>query len=165
MSPAAASGREILEELLEEHARLRDRLRDWDAALSQTIGSTYSQSQHAVNVLRELCRFMEHQSRHHFHQEETVLYAAIEYKLPRLRGLVGELRHDHDVFRQAFEDFRRELIHFNATGELRHLPRLGRELVRLLRHHVGREERELHPLLLQEFTSKDWAELHRLFTE
>lgn len=156
-------GREILENLLQEHATLRDRLLEWEAALSQATASSYGQCQHAVSVLRELCRLLEHELRHHVREEEIILYPTIEYKLPRLRGLVGELRQEHDVFRQAFEEFRRELVHFNATGELRQLLPLGRELVQLLRHHVDREERELHPVVLAEFKDEDWRELSRVY--
>jgi len=158
-------GRDILEQLLQEHAGLRERLREWEAALTQASGSSYGQCQHAVGVLRELCQVFEHELRHHIREEETVLYPTVEYKLPRLRGLVGELRDEHDVFRQAFDEFRRELLHFNATGELRQLLPLGRDLVRLLRQHIEREERELHPVVLREFKEDDWQELRRLYAD
>lgn len=158
-------GREILASLLKEHAGLRERLRDWEAALNQATGSSYGQCQHAVSVLRDLCRVFEEELRHHIREEEAVLYPAVEFKLPRLRGLVGELRHEHDVFRQAFDEFRRELVHFNASGEMRQLLPLGRDLVRLLRQHVDREERELHPVVLREFQEDDWRELRRLYVD
>jgi len=158
-------GKEILESLLREHAGLRERLREWEAALRQAGGSTYGQCQHAVSVLRELCQVFEHELRHHFREEETVLYTVVEYRVPRLRGLLGELRDEHDVFRQTFEEFRRELVHFNATGELRQLLPLGRDLVRLLRQHVDREERDLHPAVLKEFKEDDWRELRRLYVD
>lgn len=158
-------GTELLDTLLTEHGRLQQNLREWEAALSQASGSSYGHCQHAVSVLRELCRVVEHELRHHMREEETVLYAAAENRLPRLRGLVGELRHEHDVFRQLFEEFRRELVRFNTSGELRKLLPLGRELVQTLRRHVDREERELHRVLRQEFREEDWRALVRLHVE
>jgi hemerythrin-like domain-containing protein len=101
----------------------------------------------------------------HAREEENCLYPTVECKLPRLRVLVGELRSEHEQFREAFQEFRRELIHFNASGQLRELPRLGRELVRRLRQHVEREERELHPVLVREFQAADWRELDRLMAD
>ncbi|MBI4467624.1 MAG: hemerythrin domain-containing protein [Acidobacteria bacterium] len=158
-------GKEILDTLLREHQGLRQHLEEWEAALRQATGSSYGQCQQAVSVLRDLCQVFEHELRHHIREEETVFYPAVEYRLPRLRALLGELRHEHDVFRQAFEEFRRELLHFNATGELRRLLPLGRELVGLLRQHVDREERELHPIVLHEFGEEDWRELRRLYVD
>jgi hemerythrin-like domain-containing protein len=158
-------GREILDILLREHGVLREHLRDWQAALDQASAGSYDQCQQAITALHDLCRFLEHEIRHHLREEENVLYPTVEYRLPRLRGLVGELRHEHDVFRQAFDGFRRELAHFNATGELRYLPRLGQELVRLLLHHMDVEERELHPVILKEFKDEDWTELYRLYAD
>src|SRR3970040_2592274 len=96
--------RAILEQLLQEHAGLRERLREWEAALTQASGSSYGQCQHAVGVLRELCQVFEHELRHHIREEETVLYPTVEYKLPRLRGLVGELRGEHTGFPQALHE-------------------------------------------------------------
>lgn len=161
----ATHGKEVLDGLLGEHQALRDHLREWEAALHQATGTSYGQCQHAIHILRDLCRFLEDETRHHIRAEETVFYPVVEYRLPRLRGLVGELRHEHDVFHQAFEEFRRELVHFNATGELRQLPTLGRELVRILRQHIDREERELHPVVLEEFKEEDWRELRRHFAQ
>ena len=156
-------GKEILDTFLQEHRLLRERLREWEAALHQATGTSYGQCQHAVSVLRDLCRLLENELRTHVREEETILYPLVEFRLPRLRGLVGELRQEHDVFRQAFDEFRRELVHFNATGELRHLLPLGRELVSLLRRHVDREERDLHPVVVEEFREEDWRELSRLY--
>src|SRR3970282_1815278 len=78
----AMHGREILENLLKEHAGLRERLREWEAALHQASGSSYAQCQHAVGVLRELCQVFEHELRHHIREEETVLYPTVAYQPP-----------------------------------------------------------------------------------
>jgi hemerythrin-like domain-containing protein len=147
------------EGILEAHDRVRNHLRHWDAALTQATSGSYGQCQHAIQVLREVCRYLEQEIPSHMREEETILYPTVEYRLPHVRALVGELRSEHDQFRGAFEEFRRELLHFNASGELRHLPRLGQEVVRILRHHLDREERELHPILLREFREQDWTEL------
>jgi hemerythrin-like domain-containing protein len=156
---------DILERFLEAHAALRDRLREWSAALNQAAGGSYGQCQHAVTVLRGVCRFLEHEMTHHLHEEETVLYATVKHKLPPLRGLVMELQDEHEVIRQSLEEFRRELAHFNTTGELGQLLHLGQELIRRLRRHIDREERELHPAILKEFREEDWGELRHLFVD
>ena len=95
-------GREILETHLREHEGLRTRLEEWEAALGKTAGGDYHQTQQALRALRSLCRFFQHEGWHHFHEEETVVYPAAEYRVPRLRGLVWELRHEHDMIRQVF---------------------------------------------------------------
>ena len=158
-------GKDILQHLTDDHSRLRAELREWEAALEQSSGSSYGQCQHALAVLQELCRALAYECRHHFREEETVLYAVVEFKLPRLRGLVEELRSEHDNFRQALEQLRRELLRFNATGEQGRLPGMGRDLVRLLRRHLEREEAELHPVVMQEFRESDWHELSRLHVD
>lgn len=158
-------GKEILDNFLEEHAQLRDRLLTWEIALGQIARGNYEQSRTGVSILFEMCHVLERISAHHLREEETVFYPIIEHKLPRLRGLLSEFQHEHDVFRQTFEEFRHGLSWFNASGELRDLPRLGQELTRTLRQHMEREERELLPLVLKEFEEKDWCELRRLFVE
>lgn len=158
-------GQEILQHMMDDHARLRAELRESEAALEQSCGSSYAQCQHALVLLRELCRALAFECQHHFREEEAVLYAMVEFRLPRLRGLVGELRIEHDAFRQALEELRRELVRFDATGELGRMPQQGRELVRMMRRHLDREENELHPVVLREFGESDWHELSRLHVD
>jgi hemerythrin-like domain-containing protein len=155
-------GRDFLETLAHDHGELRGQLREWEAALEQAAGSNYGQCQHALSVLREICRVLAHECDHHFRDEEMVLYPVVEFRLPRLRGLVGQLRNEHRVFRGLLDEFRRELVRFNATGQAAPAASLGRELIRLLRRHLEREENELHPILLGEFAENDWNELRRL---
>ena len=157
--------RGILTRFREDHAGLRDRLREWSAALNQAADGSYGQCQHAVTILSGVCRFLEHETTHHFREEETALYAAVGQKLPRLRGLVAELQDEHDVIRQGLEEFRRGLGHFNTSGEVGDLPRRGQELIVRLRRHMDREEKELHPVVLREFKEEDWVELRRLFAD
>lgn len=158
-------GREFFDTLTNEHAELRERLRAWEAALSQANGASYGQCQHALEVLREICRALAHECDHHFREEEMVLYPLIDFRLPRLRGLVGQLRNEHRVFRLLLDDFRRELVRFNATGQVAPAASLGRELIRLLRRHLEQEESELHPAILAEFGEGDWQEIHRLMLD
>jgi len=157
--------REILTRFLQDHASLRERLRDWSAALTQAADGSYGQCQHAVTILSGVCRFLEYETTHHFRQEETALYAVASQKLPRLRDLVAELQDEHDVIRQGLEEFRRGLAYFNTSGEVGDLPRQGQELIVRLRRHMDREEKELHLVVLQEFEEEDWIALRRLFVE
>ena len=71
------------------------------------------------------------------------------------------MRQEHDGFRQRLEDFRCELVHFNLSGQLRNLSRLGAEVVSNLRHCVDREDHELHSAVLKEFQDVDLPELQR----
>ena len=162
MKAMEMDGRDFLDALAGEHAELREKLREWEAALEQASGPSYGQCQYALSVMREVCHTLSHECQHHFREEETVLYPMVEFRLPRLRELVGQLRNEHRVFRSLFEDFRRELARFNLHGQSGPAARLGRELVRLLRHHLEREETELHPVVLSEFQECDWHELRRL---
>lgn len=158
-------GREILSGLQKQHAELREHLQEWDQALNYAGGGSYEQCQQAVTVLRTMCRFLETEVALHFREEEMVLYTTVKVKLPQHRALVGELQQEHEVIRQALEEARRELSHFDTTGELRELLRLGRELIADLRSHLEREERTLHPIILREFKEADWWELRRLYVD
>lgn len=158
-------GREILFGLKRQHAELRDHLQEWAEALNFAGGGDYGQCQHAVTVLRDMCRFLETEMAHHFREEEMVLYTAVKTKLPDCRALVTDLQQEHEVIRQALEEVRRELSHFDTTGELRELLGLGRELIADLRGHLEHEERALHPVVLREFKEADWWELRRLYVD
>lgn len=149
--------KEFLDIRVRENGILRERALNFEVALNQTIDSSYQRCRHAMSVLHDLCRFLEAESQHHFWLQESVLYPAIQGKLPRLRRLLDELRHEHDIFRQALEDFRRELVHSNLSGQLRSLPRSGGELINILRCYLDRENDELHPVILKEFEDEDLA--------
>jgi hemerythrin-like domain-containing protein len=159
------NGREIVEAFLREHTELREKLRECAAAQSQAADGNYGQCLHAVSVLRELCHLLEHEVAHHFREEETALYAFVQDRLPQLKPTVVEFQQEHDVIRQAFDEFRRELGQFNTSGELGRLPALGRDLVAYLRQHMDREEAILHPVILKEFQETDWVALRRLFVD
>lgn len=158
-------GKEILGQLLYEHSQLRDRLKEWTSALENASTGNYEQCQKAVSALRNMCRFLETEMAIHFREEEMVLYVAVKNKLPHLRELVAELHQEHDVIRQALQDVRQELSHFDTTGELRNLIRLATEMIAYLRYHTDREERTLHPAVLREFKDADWWELRRLYVD
>jgi len=158
-------GKEILGQLLYEHTLLRDRLAEWTSALEHARNGNYEECQKAVSVLRNMCHYLESEMAHHIREEELVLYAAVKAKLPHLRDLVAELHQEHDVIRQALADVRRELHHFDSTGELRNLIRLAMEMIAYLRYHTDREERTLHPAVLRGFKEADWWELRRLYVD
>jgi len=154
---------EILSRFLDDHGKLRERLREWSAALNQAADGSYGQCQHAVTILRGVCQCLEHETGHHFREEETALYAAVRQRLPRLGDLVAELQDEHDVIRQGLEEFRRRLAHFNTSGEVGDLPRRGQELIGRLRQHMDREEKDLHPVVLREFREEDWLAVRQLY--
>jgi hemerythrin-like domain-containing protein len=158
------SAREILAGFSRDHRTLRKRLGELEVALEQARGGGYSQVQRALSELRYLCRLLQKENQFHFRQEESLFYQAVESRLSALRGLVGGLRAELGLFRQRLEDFRTELIYFNATGQLRQLPRLGEELLGILRQHIDRQERELFPVLLREFKLQDWQELQQILS-
>lgn len=151
--------REFVNTLREKNSIIRGRLLDFEAALDQTTGSSYHQCRHAISDLRDLCWVLGNETRYQFWQEETALYPAVEYQLPRLRWLVGELRQEHDVFRRALEDFRYELDYFNLSGQLRNVLRLGGDLTSILRRCLDRADDELHPIVLKELTGENLSEL------
>lgn len=145
--------------LTKKNRIIRGRLLDFEAALDQTTGSSYHQCRHAVSDLRLLCWVFRNETQLHFWQEETALYPAVEYQLPRLRWLLGELRQEHDVFRRTLEDFRCELDNFNLSGQLRNVLRLGGDLTSTLRRCLDRADDELHPIVLDELTGENLPEL------
>lgn len=136
-----------------ENGVLRAAADELESALLHTGGSNYRRVQEAVATLRLLCAKFEKETRTRFRDEESILFPLLEMKAPQLRGLVGELTGELDRFRRALADFRRELTIFNTSGELRHLPRLGREVARALRVYLDHEEQQLLPALLTNLSS------------
>lgn len=130
---------------LERSSLLRQRLLDLDMALHQLRGGNYRQCQAAVAILRDLSDFFATESQQGFQEEEVRLYALAVSKQPQLRGLLKELCGEHRVLRLRVEEFRRELVRFNTTGDLRDLPHAGRTLLRFFRRHLEREAHELIP--------------------
>jgi len=151
--------KQLVNILTKKNSISRGRSLDFEAALDQTTGSSYHQCRHALSNLRDLCWVLGNETRDQFWQEETALYPAVEYQLPRLRWLLGELRQEHDVFRRTLEDFRCELDYFNLSGQLRNFLRLGGELTSTLRRCIDRADDELHPIVLNELTGEDLPEL------
>lgn len=139
--------REIAEFFQHENGALRAAADELESALLHASGSNYRRVQEAVATLRLLCGRFEEETRTRFRDEESIFFPLLEMKAPQLRGLVGELAAELERFRRALAEFRRELTIFNTTGELRHLPRLGREVARALRAYLDHEERGLLPAL------------------
>lgn len=143
----ATLARDIGEVYEQENGALRATADELETALQHASGSNYRRVQEAVGTLRLLCTRLEEESRTRFRHEDSVVFPLVELKAPQLRGLVGELECEMLRFRRALANFRRELTIFNTTGELRHLPRLGRELARSLRAVLDHEEKRLLPAL------------------
>ena len=140
--------REIAEFFQHENGALRAAADELESALLHASGSNYRRVQEAVATLRLLCGRFEEETRTRFRDEESIFFPLLEMKAPRRAGgLVGELAAELERFRRALAEFRRELTVFNTTGELRHLPRLGREVARALRAYLDHEERGLLPAL------------------
>lgn len=139
--------REIAEFFQHENGALRAAADELESALLHASGSNYRRVQEAVATLRLLCGRFEEETRTRFRDEESIFFPLLEMKAPQLRGLVGELAAELERFRRALAEFRRELTVFNTTGELRYLPRLGREVARALRAYLDHEERGLLPAL------------------
>lgn len=141
--------REIADFFQHENGALRAAADEMESALLHASGSNYRRVQEAVATLRLLCARFEDETQTRFRDEESIFFPLLEMKAPQLRGLVGELSGELDRFRRALAEFRRELTIFNTSGELRHLPRLGRELTRALRAFLDHEEQQLLPALLR----------------
>lgn len=140
----------FLSALVGENGNLRERLLQLETALQQIECSDFRKCQKAITELRGLCCYLEDLSEHRFRQEEKILYPAVEHAQPQLQNLLDELRHEHNILRGMAEQFRRQLARFNATGESGELLVLGRQVLRLLRHHVAREEQALFPIVFQQ---------------
>lgn len=148
---------------LQNNGLARQHLADLELALRQLQGSSYWQCLESITLLRGVLSFIEHQGQHGFYEEETQIFAMVENKQPELRGLLEELRREHGVLRAVIEEFSREFAHFNATGILHRLPRVGQKLVHLFRRHLDREERELIPVILLNLNDKERRGLDHLF--
>ena len=164
-SASTTRGEAIVAHLISDHNGLRQRLLNWEAALNQAAAGNYGQCRQAVHVLREVGWYLEHHTPLHFRLEEQALYPVAAVRLPWCRALVDELCAEHSTIRESFERFRSELAHFNSSGDLRELTRLGRELIRIVRRHVEREEDELHTSIRAAFSEDDWEALAELAEE
>lgn len=161
----AMEGKTILANFSREHAAMRARFEDALVVLDIAAAGRYQECQQAVSTLRGLCRFLEHELPHHLREEEVVLYATVKQRLPRLAPLVSELQDEHETLRQLYEEFRREFQNFNSSGELGRLPLLGRDLVERYLKHMAREESQLFPRVLAQFSEADWWVLRRLYVD
>ena len=151
----ATLARDIADLYQQENGALRATADELESALQHASGSNYWRVQEAVGTLRLLCARLEEENQTRFRHEGSVVFPLVELKAPQLCGLVGELEGELDRFRRVLADFRRELTIFNTTGELRHLPRLGRELARALRALLDHEEQQLLPALQKALTQRD----------
>lgn len=142
---------------------MRERLRGWEAALAAATNDRPETDEQILHTLRQMDRFFDHEMAHHFRAEEDVLYATAKQRLPRLQALVQELHQEHDLIRQALEQFHRKRLHVSSAGGLHDLPHLCRELIAYLRYHLDHEERELLSTVQREFTQDDWWELRRMY--
>lgn len=144
---------------------MRQRLLDLDAVLYRVKDGSYRQCLDTLTDLRDLCRFFVYEGQDSFQEEETQLYPIAEREQPQLRGLLAELRQEHDALRGVIEEFRQALARFNSTGNLHQLPHVGRKLVQLFRGHLVREERELMPVILPDINDDECCGLDHLFAE
>lgn len=157
--------REIAEFFQHENGALRAASDELEGALLHAGGSNYRRVQEAVATLRLLCGRFEVEARSRFRDEESIFFPLLEMKAPHLRAQVGELKGELDRFRRALAEFRRELTIFNTSGELRHLPRLGRDLARTLRAYLDHQEQQLLPALLGSLGEPELASWHSDFRD
>jgi hemerythrin-like domain-containing protein len=145
--PDASEG--ILQNL-QGHEVVRSHLLDWEAALTQLSTGPYDDTRQAIATFGELCGFVEKEILEHMRKEEEGIYNVLEAQVPNLGSTIADLRREHELIRRTYQEFRRALNQFNAGGQLGELAWLGWDVVHLLRRHMDREERELHPAALRE---------------
>ena len=125
------------------------RLLAWQVLLFQLADSKYRSDKRFIAIVQFTCELFERDLNTSITIEESGLYAHIEAEVPRLRGLVKQLRAEHADLRKHLE-----IIHWEFSDDASFdRPELLRasvaELAQTLRAHMQREEDELVPALLK----------------
>jgi len=102
----------------------------------------------------------------HRYREERALFPLMEARgIARRGGPVGTSEGDHDYGRVFLAGVRENLdaAESGSPGAVAAVRDYGALYVRLLRHHIGREETVLFPLAETALTTSDLARLERQF--
>ena len=98
-----------LDELVEEHAQVRDIL--------QQIHNTLALRQGAQNVTEQLGELKEHVQRHFAHEEAGGYFADVIAEAPRLTATVDALLQQHSQFVQILDGMRESLRRGGNSNE------------------------------------------------
>ncbi len=134
--------------VLECNGVVWNRLLCWELLLFQLADARYRCDKKFIAIVQFACQLFERDVNTSFTIEEGGLYSHVEDEIPRLRGLVKELRTEHAALRKHLE-----MIHWEFDDEASFdRPEVLRacvaELAQALRAHMKREEEELVPALL-----------------
>ena len=126
-----------------------NRLLAWELLLFQLADSKYRSDKRFIAIVQFTCELFERDLNTSLLIEENGLYAHVEEEIPRLRGVVKQLRAEHAALRKQLE-----IIHWEFSDEASFdRPELLRatvaELAQELRAHTRREEEELVGALLK----------------
>jgi hypothetical protein len=125
------------------------RLLAWKLLLFQLADEKYRSDKKFIGIVQFTCQLFERDLHTSLTIEESGLYAHVEAEVPRLRGLVKQLRLEHAALRKHLE-----IIHWEFSDDASFdRPELLRasvaELAHTLRAHMRRDEDELVPVLLK----------------
>lgn len=142
-------GAHVAERMLRDHAEMRIRLADWEAALAQVTATAFAESKRGVERLRQLVPFFDGEVHRHFREEEAHLHPIVSAQHCGAEPALARFAGEHREFFEQWQTFKSELQYCDAVGEPRGVYELGTALIRLLRQHMESEERELVPLVAQ----------------
>jgi len=145
--PAALAGGHVF---LCVTTSLRSRVLTVTSLLDQIGEGSYGECQQAIGVLRATARRLERELRQSHSSEEKVFSDPWLRSRPDAQARLDDLSREHRRLGKALREFQKHLNNFNNTGNAQPLLAAGKELVRSLLAHVGREEEELLRLLASE---------------
>ena len=137
--------------LQREHNELMSRLDALDAALEQIVcyAEIFSDLATANQALQE-GRWVEQWLPRHQAYEETSVLETIANMSPELAGFAREMRRQHNEMRLRLESFREHIEHLGENRDLEtavtELKREGKDLTRMMRLHMAREDKTLSGL-------------------
>ena len=125
------------------------RLLAWELLLFQLADSKYRSDKRFIAIVQFTCELFERDLNTSLIIEENGLYAHVEEEVPRLRGLVKQLRAEHAALRKHLEIIHWEFSDDASFDRPEMLRAFVAELALALRAHMRREEDELVPGLLK----------------
>jgi len=142
---------EELSSLHHEHEELMAQLDKLDAALEQIVSYTEVLTDLAMaNQASASGKWIAEWLPKHYAHEETTVLETIARMSPELASFAREMKRQHSEMRVRLESFRDHIAHIGEQRDLEaavaELKREGKDLTRLIRLHMAREDKKFASL-------------------
>jgi iron-sulfur cluster repair protein YtfE (RIC family) len=138
---------EVVDRVVQDHAELRDHLRQWESGLAQLGARSFLESKRGLRQLRRLVPLLDKELPRHFRTEEEELFPNVEARHPDSAPALVHFLGEHADLARRWKDYKQELLYCDAVGETERALEQGTWLVAHLRQHMQAEQEALLPLV------------------